>query len=71
MELMLVTARAILLPLHPFRVQALVLHREVVPIFALAAGEDDLFAWHSMFLRKTATDSFASNTIPYRARDRD
>jgi hypothetical protein len=47
---MLVAARAILLPLDALRVEALVLHGEVVAILTLAAGEDDLFAWHSAFL---------------------
>jgi hypothetical protein len=46
MELMLVAARTILLPLDALGVQALVLHGEVVPILALATGEDDLFAGH-------------------------
>jgi hypothetical protein len=46
MELMLVAAGAVLLPLHALRVEALVLHGEVVAILALAACEDDLFAWH-------------------------
>jgi hypothetical protein len=46
MELMLVAARAVLLPLDTLRVEALVLHGEVVAVLALAAGEDDLFAWH-------------------------
>jgi hypothetical protein len=46
MELMLVAAGAVLLPLDALRVEPLVLHGEVVAILALAAGEDDLFAWH-------------------------
>jgi hypothetical protein len=46
MELMLVATGAILLPLDALRMQALVLHGEVVAILALAAGEDDFFAWH-------------------------
>jgi hypothetical protein len=45
-ELMLVAARAVLLPLDALRVEALVLHGEVVAILTLAAGEDDLFARH-------------------------
>jgi hypothetical protein len=46
MELMLVAAGAVLLPLDALRVEALVLHGEVVAILTLAAGEDDLFARH-------------------------
>jgi hypothetical protein len=49
-ELMLVAAGAILLPLDALRVEALVLHGEVVAILTLAAGEDDLFARHLIFL---------------------
>jgi hypothetical protein len=45
-ELMLVAARAVLLPLDALRMEALVLHGEVVAILTLAAGEDDLFARH-------------------------
>jgi len=50
MELVRVAARAILLPLHAFGVQTLVLVGEVIPVFALAASEDDLFAGHWGFL---------------------
>jgi hypothetical protein len=46
MELMLVAAGAILLPLDALRMEALVLHGEVVAVLTLAAGEDDLFARH-------------------------
>jgi len=46
MELMLVAARAVLLPLDALRVEALVLGREVIAILALATGEDDLVAGH-------------------------
>jgi len=46
MELMLVAARAILLPLDALRMETLVLHGEVVAILTLAAGEDDFFARH-------------------------
>jgi hypothetical protein len=46
MELMLVAAGAVLLPLDALRMEALVLHGEVVAILTLAAGEDDLFARH-------------------------
>jgi hypothetical protein len=49
-ELMLVAAGAILLPLDALRVETLVLHGEVVAILTLAAGEDDLFARHVNFL---------------------
>jgi hypothetical protein len=51
MELMLVAAGAILLPLDALRMEALVLHGEVVAILTLAAGENDLFARHENFLR--------------------
>jgi hypothetical protein len=50
MDLMLVATGAILLPLDALRVEALVLHGEVVAILTLAAGEDDLFARHGSFL---------------------
>jgi hypothetical protein len=46
MELMLVAAGAVLLPLDALRVEPLVLHGEVVAILTLATGEDDLFARH-------------------------
>jgi hypothetical protein len=46
MQLMLVAARAVLLPFHALRMEALVLHGEVVAILALAAREDDLFPRH-------------------------
>jgi hypothetical protein len=45
-ELMLVAAGAVLLPLHALRMEALVLHGEVVAILALATGEDDFFSRH-------------------------
>jgi hypothetical protein len=52
MELMLVAARAVLLPLDALRMETLVLHGEVVAVLALAAGENDFFAWHvSILLR--------------------
>jgi hypothetical protein len=46
MQLMLVAAGAILLPLDALRVEALVLHGEVVAILTLATGEDDLLSRH-------------------------
>jgi hypothetical protein len=51
-ELMLVAAGAILLPLDALRVEPLVLHGEVVAVLALAAGEDDLFAGHGKLFLK-------------------
>jgi hypothetical protein len=45
-ELMLVAAGAVLLPLHALGVQALVLGGEVVPILTLGAPENDLVARH-------------------------
>jgi hypothetical protein len=46
MELVGVAAGAVLLPLDALRVEALVLHGEVVAILTIAASEDDLFAGH-------------------------
>jgi hypothetical protein len=46
MNLMLVAARAVLLPLDALRMEPLVLRGEVVPILTLAAGENDLVSWH-------------------------
>jgi hypothetical protein len=46
MELMLVAAWAVLLPLDALRMQALVLHGEVVAILTLAAREDDFVSSH-------------------------
>jgi hypothetical protein len=46
---MLVAPGAVLLPLHALRVQTLVLRGEVIPILALATGEDDLVARHGLF----------------------
>jgi hypothetical protein len=46
MYLMLVAPRAVLFPLHTLRMEPLVLRGEVVPILALAAGENDLVSWH-------------------------
>jgi hypothetical protein len=48
---MLVAARTILLPLDALWMQALVLGGEVVPILTLAAGENDLVAWHTLDTR--------------------
>src|SRR3954447_12831837 len=45
-KLVRVAARAILLPLDALRVEPLVLRGEVVAVLAVAAGEDDLVAWH-------------------------
>jgi hypothetical protein len=50
MELMFVAAGAVLLPLNALRMEALVLGREVIPILALATGEDDLVARHRVGL---------------------
>jgi hypothetical protein len=47
---MLVATRAVLLPFYALRVETLVLHGEVVPVFALATGEDDFFTRHFSFL---------------------
>jgi hypothetical protein len=45
-ELMLVAAGAVLLPLDAFRMETLVFHGEVVAILALAAREDDFLSRH-------------------------
>jgi hypothetical protein len=45
---MLVAARTVLLPLDALGMEALVLRGEVVPILTLAAGENDLVAWHTL-----------------------
>jgi hypothetical protein len=47
MELMLVAARAVLLPLDALGMQALVLRGEVVAILTLATGENDLVSRHN------------------------
>jgi hypothetical protein len=46
MELVAIAARAILLPLHALRMEALVLVGEVIAILAVAAGKNDFFARH-------------------------
>jgi len=46
MQLVAVAAWAILLPLHPLGVKALVLRREVVAILTIAASENDFVAGH-------------------------
>jgi hypothetical protein len=43
---MLVATRAILFPLDALRVQAAVLRGEVVPVFAVVAGENDFVSRH-------------------------
>jgi hypothetical protein len=45
-ELMLVATRAVLLPLNALGMDALVLRGEVIPVFALAARDDDFFSGH-------------------------
>ncbi|MNC93168.1 hypothetical protein D3C83_97350 [compost metagenome] len=84
---MLVATRAVLLPLDALGMRALVLRGEVVPVLALAAGEDDLVAGHKKslidcvtvcpFVRLTvwqfdkAPQSNRQPVKPFRARDRD
>jgi hypothetical protein len=46
MQLVAVAAWAILLPLHTLGVESLVLRREVIAVFAIAAGENDFVAGH-------------------------
>jgi hypothetical protein len=45
----LVAPRAVLLPLHALGMHPAVLRGEVVAIFAVVAGEDDLISWHLLF----------------------
>jgi hypothetical protein len=47
MQRVLVTPRAILLPLDALGMQPLVLVGEVIAVFAVVAGEDNLLSWHS------------------------
>jgi hypothetical protein len=49
MELMLVAAWAVLLPLGTLGMRTPVLRGEVVAILALAAGEDDFLSGHSQY----------------------
>ena len=60
----LVATGAIFFPLNPFRVQSLVLHREVIAVFALGATEDDLLARHDYRLRAAAF----GESVPRRGR---
>jgi hypothetical protein len=46
MQLVAVAAWAILLPLHPLWVKALVLRREVIAILTIAASQNDFVAGH-------------------------
>jgi hypothetical protein len=46
MDLMLVAARAVLLPLDALGVQALVLRGEVIAVLTLAARENDFVSRH-------------------------
>jgi hypothetical protein len=46
MQLVAVAAWAILLPLHTLGVESLVLRREVIAVFAIAASENDFVAGH-------------------------
>jgi hypothetical protein len=46
MDLVLVAARAVLLPLDALRMEPLVLRGEVVAILTLVARENDLVSWH-------------------------
>jgi hypothetical protein len=50
MKLVSVAARAILLPLDALRMEALVLRGEIVPVFTIAAREDDLISRHFVVL---------------------
>jgi hypothetical protein len=54
MQLVAVAAWAILLPLHPLGVKALVLRREVIAILTIAASQNDLIAGHDLNLLPTA-----------------
>jgi hypothetical protein len=46
MQLMLVAPRAVLLPLNALGMDPAVLGGEIVPVFALVAGEDNLVSGH-------------------------
>jgi hypothetical protein len=46
MKLVSVAARAVLLPLDALRMEALVLGGEVIPVFTIAAREDDFISRH-------------------------
>jgi hypothetical protein len=54
MELMLVAARAVLLPLDALRMEPLVLRGEVIAILALVTGENDLVSGHGNFRKRDA-----------------
>jgi hypothetical protein len=46
MKLVSVAARAVLLPLDALRMEAFVLGGEVIPVFTIAAREDDFISRH-------------------------
>jgi hypothetical protein len=54
MDLMLVAARAVLLPLDALRMEPLVLRGEVIAILTLVAGENDLVSWHVLRAKREA-----------------
>jgi hypothetical protein len=63
MELMLVAAGAILLPLDALRMETLVLHGEVVAVLTLAAGKDDLLARHFELLTELKSVRVGAVTV--------
>ena len=72
MQLVLVTSGAELLPLDALGMQTLVLRAEVVPIFALAAREDDLVARHDRLPScSSGVELPVDRPSSIRARDRD
>jgi hypothetical protein len=54
MDDVLVAAGAVLLPLDALRMEALVLRGEIIPVFAVAAGENDFVAGHISLGRRVA-----------------
>jgi hypothetical protein len=50
----LVATRAVFLPFDALRVQALVLHGEIIPVLAITAGHNDFFARHLLSILQTA-----------------
>jgi hypothetical protein len=79
-QLVLVAPGAVLLPLDALGMQALVLGGEVIPILALAAGENDLVAWHGPSWKWDAAVESGAADVPrfptfrfpmFRADDRD
>jgi hypothetical protein len=54
MDLVLVAARAVFLPLDAFGMEPLVLRGEVVAVLTLVARENDLVPWHVLREKREA-----------------